>query len=691
MRTTNFIGLLLALVLICGCGSKMSGSAGADGSTQITPDAVPLALPAPSVYAREMHSGPRQTSYVPADLVRPGEGYASSLSHQRVTATAGGAVFDPAYEGPADPFSGLSYAIYAFGIPGYAGDPSITCVWNSAPPDPQDVYLAVANWGADRWDFFAVDAAGKVVLPNPTNYSTPGGDVLVCVLCMGSSPSELDRLRIGSLPPAATLSAVPAYGFAPFDTTLAAAATDADGTVAGYQWDPEGDGTFGATVAGSELPIQYAAAGTYSPAVRAIDNKGVVGASATVLVNVVAAAQSLNFGLPDGFESIAAATALADGKLLVFGSVKDVDSVKSDVLILRMSPAGVFDFARRWPGIDNQGVSDVTLGPENTVFVCGMDHKPGSGTYVQRWTAEGELLWTKVYAPGSNVSLQALAWSGTQLFVVGDDGLLPTGALLYCLDADGMPLWERKLADGVVRYNFRDVALHYGQPELSIHCCGGTFLDTDGNALYASFDASGACTASSAWGNLTEEESASAIAVSDEAVPATIIAGTVSGGSTIQSFISRPGAAGIVFSEAGLSLSNPSLRRVPAGIWMGLSRTPPSNASFSSIVLQFDSNLQLLTGQLLATNGVGCILRRTAPYADGTLLSGYSRGLPPASLGYAATTAASPNIWTAFTATVANDAVVPVPDMTAAVPYPVETLELNRDAGEGDASMYFLR
>ncbi|HES58692.1 MAG TPA: hypothetical protein ENO21_04610, partial [Firmicutes bacterium] len=56
-------------------------------------------------------AGPRETSYVPADLLQEGEAFAAGLPHQRVTDSAGAAEFSPDWL-PADPDpDGLAYAM----------------------------------------------------------------------------------------------------------------------------------------------------------------------------------------------------------------------------------------------------------------------------------------------------------------------------------------------------------------------------------------------------------------------------------------------------------------------------------------------------------------------------------------------------------------------------------------------------
>src|SRR5690606_18592719 len=124
-------------------------------------------------------------------------------------------------------------------------------------------YLALANWDSDRWDWFVPEAGGRVNLPFLEPYHVFGGNLLACVLCTGVEDSELDFLRIGSLPPEAVLSASPGAGLIPLSVSFdASASTDSDSTIAEYRWDCDGDGVF-ETSTGLDPALQheYTAAG----------------------------------------------------------------------------------------------------------------------------------------------------------------------------------------------------------------------------------------------------------------------------------------------------------------------------------------------------------------------------------------------------------------------------------------------
>jgi hypothetical protein len=71
--------------------------------------------------------------------------------------------------------------------------------------------------------------------------------------------------------------------------TLTASASDSDGTIASYEWDFDGNGTYDATTSASPASFVYTVAGTYTPRVRVIDNLGGTAAAAASTTLTVSA------------------------------------------------------------------------------------------------------------------------------------------------------------------------------------------------------------------------------------------------------------------------------------------------------------------------------------------------------------------------------------------------------------------
>lgn len=93
----------------------------------------------------------------------------------------------------------------------------------------------------------------------------PGVSVVVSVESAGTFVPALAR-------PDVSAESVPDSGYESISVTLTANASDADGSIASYQWDVDGDGTFDAS--GQEIQHTYQQPGTYRPTVLVIDDDG---------------------------------------------------------------------------------------------------------------------------------------------------------------------------------------------------------------------------------------------------------------------------------------------------------------------------------------------------------------------------------------------------------------------------------
>jgi PKD repeat protein len=209
--------------------------------------------------------------------------------------------------------------MYPFNVKGYGGNPVLYYNWIDAPLAPTDVYFALANWGNESWDWFAGTADNYVRLEDMSEYIVFGGAMLVCVVAVGTDESELDWLRLGSLPPVASLTADFHVGMTPLTVQFdASGSTDPDSSIVEYRWDPEGDGAFSQST-GTEpsLSYEYTSAGAFEAAVKVVDNHGVY----EVKTVTIDALESVNFsyGAPDVEEEPSAMLIGPDNHLMLFG------------------------------------------------------------------------------------------------------------------------------------------------------------------------------------------------------------------------------------------------------------------------------------------------------------------------------------------------------------------------------------
>jgi len=94
-------------------------------------------------------------------------------------------------------------------------------------------------------------------------------------------------ISVTGRPPVPTASVNPSNGAVPLTVSLFGAATDPDGTIARYEWDFEGDGTFDylSTTTGNTSHV-YEVAGTFNAVFRVTDNEGLT-ATATATATAV--------------------------------------------------------------------------------------------------------------------------------------------------------------------------------------------------------------------------------------------------------------------------------------------------------------------------------------------------------------------------------------------------------------------
>ena len=232
-------------------------------------------LPAPStLLARDG----RQASVTNGPLCKTGDAFDASLPRRFVSPETCLAKFTP-YWTPGDSFIETAYCCYRFDLTGYADAVQLAYSFAVSPAKSGLVYLGVANFVKDAWDWYAAPLPGVVPLADAAPYCISGTDeMLVAVVCIGEEGIDLANIRIGNIPPQATFTADTLLGIpgevVHFD---AAGSSDEDGQIAKYQWDPEGDGTYIPILFGSGSPtktITYSQPGLWHPTLKVTDDSG---------------------------------------------------------------------------------------------------------------------------------------------------------------------------------------------------------------------------------------------------------------------------------------------------------------------------------------------------------------------------------------------------------------------------------
>lgn len=667
------------LILLSSCSAQHSSPARGKQleTAQLAQQAgSPFAIATPAQLSGLLPPKSRQSSYVPSDLVQQGEAFNSTLPHNRVTAGSAGAQFSPDWDGGGDGVTGLSYAVYDFRIPGFDLNPSLQYAWITEPPDYDDAYFGLANWKKDRWDWYRAVPGGRLDFASLGDYFDFGGDLLVCVLLTGTAASELDWLRVASIPPAAALTASAAYGFVPLTVEFSAAgSTDPDGTIAEYRWDPEGDGSFDQTT-GTDPLLQhtYQAPGDFQAAVRVIDNDGVSTDSTLPLSAFDTTYLTLGAAM---IEDVANAVVVRpDGKLLIFGRRGNQSADKHQITVALLNPNGALEFVRVWSGgTDNDNVQDAILSGDGFVYTSGWSYPEG---LVQKWTLDGELVWSKTLAGMTSNTFSQIGLSNGKLYCAGFG--VPGGgnisAPVVCLNTDGVVNWTRIITSpqtcqfsGLA--TFSSIAIGNSSVMLCGYYVPGAGQPACG--MYAAFGEDGALSASQLIGGDTATY-AKGIAVRGFNFATTYVSGQhYDGVSSYEAFVSKIGGSTTVFNDPGFRLNAAGMQFMGTGeLALALQCTQqPADQLGALALLRVDSSFSLQSGVLLsAAPGGGCRPYNISSYSgQGLIITGDQYGGLPTASSYAPASAASSLSWSDFTPSVLS------PSLTT-IDRPVELTEL---------------
>jgi PKD repeat protein len=266
---------LAALVLL------LAGCAGQDTEPKGIRPQTGAWLPAPSRLPAPLN---RDLAFTDSDRTKLGADFDPLLPNALVSVEATAAVFSPAATEPGDGLSGLAYALYRFELPGYADSPLISVLW-STPPADESIWLGLANFVADRWDWYALPAADQLLLESLLPYIEQD-NLLLAVAATGTAPAGLALITVGDdVIPLADIAADPDNGVFPLEVQFSAAgSSDSDGTIVQYEWDLDGDGTYeldsGADPAAG---FTYTQQGSFSARLQVTDDKGATATDMTVI------------------------------------------------------------------------------------------------------------------------------------------------------------------------------------------------------------------------------------------------------------------------------------------------------------------------------------------------------------------------------------------------------------------------
>ncbi len=487
--------LCVLLLLLAGCTGEQKLQPAATAGQQLgAPRKLPAPmfpqLPAPAQLAKEFP--PRQSSvFTEADLILNGRFFELALPNQHVIALPDGGQFQPDFSASSslDP-AGLAFATYICNAPGYDRDPILTLTWTDAPEVPENVYIGLANFDTNRWDWLQSDSSNIINFSAIGPYFAGGSSLFITVMQIGTDDNVLKHIHVGNRAPLAVFDVDPTMGIAPLTVNIdASGSSDPEGTDIVYQYRRSAE----------DLPINsnsptfsfdYAEPGTYNMRLRVTDEDLVISEVNTTVI--VSSGFSETYGRAGLSEQGRAVVTCDDGTLLAFG-LSSAGPI-SDALLVKFDLLGQPLFAREFDSGEPDTYEDAVLAEDGFVYACGVTGGIG-GTegLLQKWTQAGELVWSRRCGSLANEVLIAVTAIDGRVYACGTTDVSgERNALVVAFDSGGELLWAWRLEN--TDSDFADIVAHStGIPEEhDVRCCG-TFIKEGGDArlLYLVLDKDG--------------------------------------------------------------------------------------------------------------------------------------------------------------------------------------------------------
>lgn len=552
---------LLAILAAACSGSGDALRAGQNSSAPGSKPATPE-LPSPAALMQQLRPSSRSASYVPADLSLSGDSFDSSMPHASVVSQPGLASFSPATGAGANGLSGMAFAVYHFVIPDYDGDSSLHYALGPQSGEPADLYIGLANWGDERWDWFTGNTEGLIQPGSMQDYFVLGGNLLAVVAVQGDQPFDLTELRIGSRPPLPSLAASPLLGKPPLLVQFdASASTDPDGSIAEFRWDPEGDGSFDVSTGADPLfSFNYEQQAAPLAAVRVIDDKG-VHADAALGINVVSES-AFTYGASGVNETVADLLVTTNGDLIVLGAYTS-SGMGARAFISRLRPDGTEVFARSWGSDGSHSFADAEIGSDQLIYVCGTT-KGGtqfdSGGLLQQWDQDGNLLRSRQYGAGTGLSFNGIDRTFDSIYACGTfRPSITADGLIARLDLDGNPVWATRIKSpqDCELSEVQSVTPNFFGAVESVRCCG--IYDENGingDSFFASFTNSGGLNLARVLDSIADFDHAVGFVCTDAVLPQNYVFGEIFTASGQVPYLSNVSGSAVTIDAANTDSLN---------------------------------------------------------------------------------------------------------------------------------------
>lgn len=434
------IVIVLAAVLytVQSCDGASRGAAGFSGAHQdvltttltgVSSPSLPDLPPPWTLLNRRLEhslveSDTHHVAYAGSDAVKSGQDYDDSLPQNNASKVGVYARLSPSWvDSYQSKPSDLAYCTYMFHLPGYDGLPRVYALWQDAPSTFGSCWFGLSNWERDRWDWRPNTNLGYAELPSMTPYLTPAGDLLLVVLRIGTDSSEHWRVRLGGLPPSALLTAWPTQGSTPLTTLLDASnSSPAEGFLAKFEWDAEGDGVFEADTGTSpSYSVTYSEPGIYHAAVR-VTNSLMATNTAVCDVNSMGGWQHTWGQSAEDTANGIVIDPFADVVYTVGSTGSLTKSGTRDILVCRWTAAGQLLWAKTFDSGGDDCAYDACPSTGKCLIIVGAVETDGDRDgLVQRWTMDGQPLWSlKLGGSGSDKVLEVFTPNADSVIVAGD-------------------------------------------------------------------------------------------------------------------------------------------------------------------------------------------------------------------------------------------------------------------------------
>jgi len=246
-------------------------------------------------------------------------------------------------------------------------------------------------------------------------------------------------------PPVAMLTADIVHGAGPLCVNFdASGSRDPDGTVEGYEWDWESDGTFDYdSDANPAAQHTYDSSGTYSATVRVTDDDADWGTD-SIIITVGEHEEQWVHTWGGGDDECAWDLALASsGSVYVTGFSKSFGAGDYDVLLLKYDSSGNLRWQKTWGGSEDDWGYGVGVDEYENVYVSGVA-SISEGAFLLKYDFNGNLLWQKTWEGNCAAVNRALAIDVSgNVYVTGT--LYDGDLFLLKYNPDGSILWQRTL------------------------------------------------------------------------------------------------------------------------------------------------------------------------------------------------------------------------------------------------------